>query len=120
MTAPNVRPRRVYGYVIAAFVLVAGVSLLGVDDDFRTPTLEVALDTFHAHDWGALFIVSAVVFFVFRRRHGAAAPMAFMLTAWSSMIGWAVVFGDGASPVAYLWPACLAVIVTLGIARADL
>ena len=115
------RPRRVYGYVVAGFLAVAGVLLQFVEDGFRTPSLQVAFDTFEAHQWGVGFILSAAFFVAFRDRvRSAAAPMGFMLVAWAAMLGWATLFESGASTTAWIWPACLATIVTLGIARADL
>lgn len=109
--------RSLYAWVIAASVGLAGVLNLFVLDSFRTPSTQVAYDTFHPHDWGWLFIGSAVWFAVFHRHRSATAPMTFAMLGWASMLGWAWLTVDGASPTASVWPACLALILLLGIMR---
>lgn len=109
-----------YAGVIAVGIAIAGMLLLATPDSFRTLSLRVAFDTFAPRIWGAAFLASAVWFGIFHRRRAAATPMAFMMTAWSAMIGCAALTVDGASPTGWIWPACLAILLLFGIARGDL
>jgi hypothetical protein len=115
------RVYRPYASIIASAIGTAGVLLIASDDELRTnPTTKIAYDEFDPRAWGALFLLSAVVFFVFRRRRAAAAPMAFVMTSWALMLAWAALFTAEASPTAWVWPLCLSVLLLSGIARGDL
>ena len=117
---PTAYLHRVYSWVVAAFIGTAGLILIGVDDGFRTPSTSVAYDTFAPQTWGYMFVASALLFAVFHRRRSAAAPMAFVMLTWAAMLAHATLFHAGASPTGWIWPSCIAALLTVGIARGDL
>jgi hypothetical protein len=110
---------RLYATIIAGAIGTAGL-LLVVTDPAVTPSLKIAYQTADPWVWGISFMVSAGWFGVFRKRRAAAAPMAFVMTAWAAMLAWASVTSGAASPTAWIWGACIAALLTAGIARGDL
>lgn len=111
---------RFYASVIAGGLGTAGLLMLRVEHDFVTPSTSVAFDTFTPRTWGLSFLATSVLFVLLHKRRAAAAPMSFVMTAWSAMLAWASLTVDGASTTAWVWPTTIALCLTFGIARGDL